>query len=95
MDSSHSNNKRGMRERIFETVVSDLSSAIAHWNMACTDDLTFVEELEHATVKLRYLANPGAISDALEHAEIALIQTVLEEQSPKEAQGCADSQGGN
>ena len=48
MGNVHRNERRGLRERVFESVVGDLTQAIAYRKMGCVDDLTFVERLTNA-----------------------------------------------
>jgi len=53
MGNVHRNERRGLRERVFESVVGDLTQAIAYRKMGCVDDLTFVERLTNAVGKLQ------------------------------------------
>lgn len=84
MGNIHLDEKRGLRERVFESVVADMHTRLSEWRLGGMDDVSLVASLDEQIDKLRYLVQPGAIASALKHAEMALIDAVLQDEKAEE-----------
>lgn len=56
MANMHFDDKRGLRQRVFESVAGDMQVSLGEWRAEGLDEFSLVETLQEAINKLRFLS---------------------------------------